>query len=154
MNQIVVLDGVKIQIIPQDLDGDGITGEIERVRQTDFDTGIQPVMQPTELGETLVEMNKDEVDKHTLQSGIDLKARLRTIEVKNIGAFDSLVPLGVIPPDCLAFTRQVKRLSVSIDGKGRQEFVDVVAGKREQDARLAGGGLGDKIRGFMGLGGR
>lgn len=111
--------------------------EIEREQQ-----GIQPIIQPTEIGESLKELNKDELEPETRMSGIDLRARLHHIEANSVLAMDALVALRVLPTSCLAFTRQKKRLSVSITGQGREEIVRIVGGKKEDDIRA---GIGGKI---------
>ena len=146
---IVNLDGIKMKSEPRDLDGDGITGGVETIRDNQ---GITSIQQQTELGETLRELNKDEIEVHTGMSGIDLKSRLHYIEVASILAMDSLVALKVLPTRLIAFTRQKKRLAVSLDGKGRQEMVDVVGRKQEQDkAKSQGGGFGNAVKNFVGL---
>ena len=120
-----------------------------------FDKGITPVQAPTELGETLRELNKDNIDPQTRMSGIDMRSRLHYAEVGSVLALDALVALGVLPTKCLAFSRQKKRLSVSVGGKGRDDFIAVVSGKREMDKAKAGmgmmGGMGDKVGSFMGF---
>lgn len=154
VREIVTLDGVKIDITPADLDGDGQTGGVETLRQN-INQGIQPVVQPTELGESLKELNSDSIESLSRMSGIDMRARLQYIEIASILALDSLVSLGCLPIKCLSFTRQKKRLSVSLNGKGREEIVSVVSGKREMDAKLGGmSGFGERIKGFMGMGGK
>ena len=147
---IITLDGIKMTLEAPDLDKDGESGGTETIIQK-VDTGIQPVVQPTELGETLKELNLDTLDTTIRMSGIDMRARLHHIEVSSILALDALVSLGVLPTKCLAFTRQKKRLSVSLDGKGREEIVNIVAGKREQDAKAGFGGIGDRMKNFMGM---
>lgn len=150
MNEIITLDGVKTRLQSGDLNRDGISGGVEVIQQT-FDQGIQPVIQPTELGDTLKELNRDELEPGTRMTEMDMKARLHSTEIMFINMFDSLVMLGVLPTQCLAVTRQKKRLSVSVNGLGRREFVEVVAGKKDQDAKLSGGGIGSSIKGFMGM---
>lgn len=152
MNEIVNLDGVRIRLQAPDLDGDGQTGGIETVARN-IDSAITNVIQPSELGDSLKELNKDEIDvSNSRMSGIDLRARLHHMEVASVLALDSLVSLGVLPTKCLAFTRQKKRLSVSLDGKGRTEIVDVVAGKRAQDIQMGGLGMMDRAKNFFGGG--
>jgi len=148
---MVILDGIRLQVLAADLDGDGITGEIETVQHR-VDQGIIPVNQPTELGESLVNLNEDEVDPRTRMSGIDLRARIHPSVMPYFGAMDALVRFGVMPRRCSDFTRQMKRLTVSERGLGRQEIVDVVSGKQEQDARKAGGGFGERMKGLFGMG--
>lgn len=147
---IIKLDGISMQLEPADLDKNGITGGIESIQQK-IDTGIQPVMQPTELGETLKELNLDTLDTNIRMSGIDMRARLHHSEVTSILALDALVSLGVLPTKCLVFTRQKKRLSVSLEGKGREEIVNIVAGKRELEAKSGISGVGDRVKNFFGM---
>lgn len=115
------------------------------------DNAITNVVQTTELGESLRELNKDNIEPNTRMSGIDMRARLHPFEISYVLALDSLVSLGVLPTSCLAFTRQKKRLSVSLNGKGRDDIVNVVSGKKEQDAKMGMGGFGDKVKGFFGM---
>lgn len=91
------------------------------------------IIQPTELGESLKELNKDDIESGHKMSTIDLRANLHPTEVVFILQHDALVHLHVIPPECLGFTRQKKRLSVSQDGLGRKQVVETVVGKRDQE---------------------
>ena len=74
------------------------------------------------------------------------------MEINSVLAIDTLVGLKILPSSCLAFTRQKKRLNVSLDGKGRGEMVALVAGKKEQDAKVGGSGMMDRVKGFFGGG--
>lgn len=142
------LDGIKIKLNPPDLDGDGETGGDEQITQN-LQQNIQPINQSSELGDSLKELNKDDLEAVTRMSGIDMRTRLHHSEIASILALDALVSLGVLPTKCLAFTRQKKRLAVSLEGKGRGEIVEVVAGKKEQDAKASGFGQG--VKNFMGM---
>ncbi len=149
--EVIILDGIKMQVEAADLDMDGVTGGVENIKQQ-IDQGITTIQQPTELGDTLKELNKDELEPTSRMSGIDMRARLAPFEVQSVLALDALVSLGILPTKCLAFTRQKKRLSVSLQGLGRKEIVDIVGGKREQDAKMGGmGGMGDRFKNFMGV---
>ena len=151
IKRIINLDGIKMELEPADLDKDGVTGEVETIRQS-YEQGVTPVIQPTELGDTLKELNQDNLEPNTRMSGIDLRTRLHHAEIGSVLALDALVSLGVLPTKCLAFTRQKKRLAVSIEGKGRDDIVNIVAGKREQDARMGFmGGMMDRTKNFMGM---
>ncbi len=150
---IISIDGVRLEVQPPDLDGDGKIGGVEKITQN-IDAGLQPITQPTELGDTLKELNKDAIEENTRMSGIDLRSRLHKFEISSVLALDALVSLGILPTKCLAFTRQKKRLSVSLEGKGRDDIVNIVAGKREQDAKTGMfGGMGDRFKSFIGGGG-
>lgn len=117
----------------------------------DEDNGITQIKEASELGDSLRELNKDDIEKSRM-SGIDMRARLHYIEVSSILAVDSLVAFKFLPVPCLAFTRQKKRLSVSLQGRGRQEIVDIVGGKKEQDAKVAGMNMGDRFKSTFGMG--
>jgi len=145
----LIIDGVKIKIIPPDLDGDGIIGETELISQR-MDNQIQDIIQPTELGESLKELNDDNLDPKSRMSGIDLRSRLHYLEISSILAVDSLVGFKFLPTSCLSFTRQKKRLAVSQDGKGRQDIVTIVGGKQDRDVQTGTGGLGAGIKSFFG----
>ena len=147
---IVKLDGVKLEVNPPDLDGDGETGGTEQIIQR-MPGNTSNIIQPTELGDSLKHLNDDSLDTATRMSGIDMRARLHPMEVSSVLALDALVAMGVLPSRCLAFSRQKKRLSVSIGGKGREEIVNIVGGKRDQDAKAGMMGFGDKVKGFMGM---
>ena len=77
---------------------------------------------PVELAETLKELNDDSTEYGTRMSKIDLKARLSMVETSAILAYNTLVQLKFLPKDTLFLTRQRKRLSVSEEGKGREEI--------------------------------
>jgi len=99
------------------------------------DLGTSNIVETTELGDSLKELNNDDRDPSTKMTGIDLRTRLAFTEVSAILAVDTLVAFNFIPKNCLIFTRQKKRLCVSLAGKGRQEIVDIVAGKKEHDLK-------------------
>lgn len=131
---VINLDGTRVKLIPRDLDNNGQIGGTEFVSKDSSETSI---IQATELGESLKELNLDNIDPITRMSGIDMRARLHGLEIASILAMDALVALKFLPTSCLAFTRQKKRLSVSLEGKGRGEVVDIVAGKKEHDKAMA-----------------
>lgn len=151
--EIIVLDGIRTSLEAADLDQDSITGEIETIHQK-IDTGTLPINAPTEIGESLKELHNDTLDHTTRMSGIDMRAYLHYSEVASVLALDALVALGVLPTKTLAFSRQKKRLSKSIDGIGSKQIVDLVAGKRELEARTNPMNIGDKFKTFFGMGGQ
>lgn len=126
---IIKLNGIPIRLVNPDLDGDGIVGQVENMTQYK-DKGVQEIIQTTETGEALEQLNSDEITDSKMTS-IDMRGRLHHAEVSSILALDALVSLGVCPSALLSFTRRKKRLSVSIDGKGRGEIVNLVTGKQE-----------------------
>ena len=145
----VRLDGIKIKLEDPDLDGDGQTGGTEILNRAVGDSGITTVQQPSELAETLKTLNDDTLDKNTGMSNIDMNSRMNIFERNGVLGLDALVPLKVCPPLCLSFTRQLKRLNVSLGGQGRKEFVDVVKGERGHQEASSMGGLTDKIKGVF-----
>ncbi len=101
--------------------------------------------QESELGSVMKIMNEDNIEKSGMTT-MDMKARLHPMEISSILIHDSIVALNCLPQSCVHLTRQKKRLSVSIMGKGREEIVNVVQSKREQEQ---GGGLADKLGNFF-----
>ena len=110
--------------------------------------GELKVKETTELGDALENLNNDNIEAGRM-SGIDMRSRLHYAEISAILGVDSLVAFKFLPVDCLAFTRQKKRLAVSLSGEGRKEIVEIVGGKQDVDAKKAGG-FGSSLRGFFG----
>lgn len=131
---------------------EGLPEPVEGVQEINVQDGAtQNIIQTSELADSLKELNDDTLDLTTRQSGIDLRTRLHPFEINSILAIDTLVSLGVLPIKCLSYTRQKKRLAVSLLGKGRDDIVKVVSGKRELEQSMSpGGGMGDKIAGWFG----
>jgi len=134
----LIIDGSRVELLKPDLNKDGIVSDIENIDDNSYDEQITDISQPTELGESLRELNLDSLEADTRMSGIDMRSRLHFVEIPSILAVDTLVGFKFLPTSCLAFTRQKKRLSVSLDGKGRGEIVDIVGRKREDDVRKGG----------------
>lgn len=131
---------------------DGVIIPKSELLTKSHEEGIQPINQSTELGDSLKELNQDDLDRRTRMSGIDMRARLHPAELPNIVALDALVALQILPSKCLAFTRQKKRLSVSLQGQGREEIVKIVGGKQDRDSNSTNGFM-DKMQRMMGGGG-
>lgn len=152
---IITIDGVRTKLQAPDIDGNGRTDTPERIVQRFQPSGgTTPIIQPTELGESLKYLNDDSFDFNTRVSDIDMKARLHPMQVAAITAWEWLVKNNGIPENSGALTRLLKRNSVSIKGLGRQEMVDMVRGKKEQDIKMAGGGMMNNIKSGLGLGGK
>lgn len=114
----------------------------------------QDVDEPTELGQALKELNYDKIQHGTRMSGIDMRAVLHYSEISGILGVDTLVNMKFLPVEVTMFTRQKKRLSVSLQGKGRNDIVAVVAGKRDQEARVGGGSFFDRVKNVFTGGGQ
>jgi len=128
----------------------------EDVVQTSMQThtpaqqGITHVQQATELGEALKELNKDEIDNNTRTSSIDMRAILHEMQVHPVSAFEGFVVLGMVTTRCLGVSRQIKRNSCSIKGKGREQIVQTTQSKNETDINKANGVSGGFFSKFMG----
>ena len=96
----IVLDGVKTKLVPADLDGDGVTGGIEQIKQK-FSDSVTNITQSTELEGSLKELNADLINPDTRMSQIDMRTRLASFEISAVLAVDSLVALRVLPQKCL-----------------------------------------------------
>jgi len=91
-----------------------------------------PFEEQTELGQVMNNLDDDNVDNKTGMSKIDFNARLGRDEMRNITIIDELQRFGILPN--ITLTRQFKRLSVSLEGRGREEKVRIVQGEREQES--------------------
>lgn len=131
--EIIVLDGTPTQLKAIDFNKDGETGGIEILEQ---ESNLMTSTTPTELGDTIREMNKDEIDIKTRMSSVDMKANISEMDLLTISAFDSLVWLECMPIECLAVTRKMLRLSVSKDALGRQNAVDIATGQRNHQREM------------------
>jgi pyruvate/oxaloacetate carboxyltransferase len=108
------------------------------------------IITPTEISElqgSLQELNNDDINLEHRTSGIDLRTRLFNCEIASIVVLDTLVSFKFLPLSISPFTLQKKRLAVSLKGKGREEIVDIVQGKREQDVERSS--LGNKLKGMF-----
>lgn len=120
------------------------------IAKTSINDGVTHVKQSTDIGEAMTELFKDEQEETGL-STIDMKSRLASFETVSLIAFDSLIFMGVLPPECGAVSRVKKRLSVSESGKGREEIVRIFGSDREHKEKAGMGGIGDRIKGFVGI---
>jgi len=145
-NCYIRLDGTLIELKPKDLDGNGLTGDLHPEQLSRSSFGEINATEPTELGESLRELNDDTISSENRMSGIDMRTRLNMFEIPPILSVDSLVGFKFLPIDCLTFTRQKKRLNVSQDGEGRREMCEIIGGKKENDIRKSGG-----VTNFLGL---
>jgi len=101
----------------------------------------KPFFDEAELSQVMRQMDTDIVDPDTKMSSIDFNSRLNREEISASLIFDEFVRLGILPSG-FGLTRQKKRLSVSLDGKGREEKVAIVNCEREAKA---GNSFGSKI---------
>lgn len=99
----------------------------------------------TELGQVMGNLDNDVIDEGTRLSSIDFNTRLTGDQIKHIMVIDELIRKGLYPD--MGLTRMIKRLNVSLQGKGREEKVTIVAGERTQ---RSGTGLLSGLKGFFG----
>lgn len=140
------INGFGIQLTEPDLNGDGVVDEFESFERN-VDGGISNIIQPSEISESMKEINEDKVDANTKMSSIDMKSRLSVFELPSIVAIDSLVALRVFPESTLKITRSKKRNAVSIKGMGRTEQVTIATGIQEQRMPNNDLSLFDKLKG-------
>lgn len=125
----------------------------ENNKLVNYDNNDVGVVIPNEISElqgSLQELNNDKIDLINRTSGIDLRTRLYPSEISSIVIIDTLVAFKFLPITITPFTLQKKRLAVSLKGKGRNEIVDIVQGKREND--LQRGSMASKISGLFNKG--
>lgn len=94
------------------------------------------LMPPSELAQAMNDLNRDEKEEHHNMTTIDQRARLAYVEHVYLTILDFLVAVNFIPIDVLRLTQQKKRLSISIDGKGRAEQVAIAQGQREHTGKM------------------
>lgn len=144
IKKYVILGNVKTEIKPMDLDGDGETGGVEVLHQQ---SNVIPVKETSELGDAIVEFNKDDLSSDRLSS-IDFRSRINHFEIAPMIALDSLIGMGFIPTKAGILNRVKMRKSVSLGGAGRKEFVDIVVGKTQRDSQMKSGqnliGMGEQ----------
>lgn len=103
-----------------------------------------PFQDKTEVGEVFDNLDRDEESEETKMSHIDFNARLTGTEIANCITIDELKSLGILPVKA-RITRQKKRLSVSLLGKGREEKVTIASASRNAELTGRGGGFMSKI---------
>ncbi|NIQ15378.1 MAG: hypothetical protein GTO02_13580 [Candidatus Dadabacteria bacterium] len=146
MNQkeTLIIDGIKLEVKPPDLDRDGKSGGVEKI-QSKY-SNVQVPKESTELGEAITEFNKDDVSPDRLSS-IDFRSRIDPYEIGPMIALDALIGMGCLPVQCGILNRVKMRKSVSLKGLGRKEFVDVVTGKRDFDQNSLKKGMSNMMGG-------
>jgi len=82
-DMIIIMDGVPTKLVAPDLDKDGVVGGVEDITQQ---VGPQIISQtnPSELGDTLKELNRDDLDPNTKMSGIDMRSIIHPMDITNL----------------------------------------------------------------------
>ena len=107
-----------------------------------------PFQDKSEVGEVFDNLDRDEELEETRMSHIDFNSRLTSTEIANCITIDELKSLGILPAKA-RITRQKKRLSVSLAGKGREEKVTIASASRGADLSGRSGGFMSKIGDFF-----
>ena len=116
-----------------------------------YEPPITNINQPSDLTETIKELNKDDLNPAINMSEIDFKARLKYVEMPFLIAFDGLVAFNMLPAKCLLLTRKKSRLSVSLDGMGRKEIVEIAKGYTGEPEMERPKSFGEKFKGALGF---
>ena len=147
MKKIFSFDGIKVEITPPDLDGDGEVGGIETIQKQSY--AEQDIVQTGELSESIKELFKDDIDPNTRMSALDMRTRIHPIESAPMVVWDTLVSMRILPKSALMLTTKKSRYAVSLNGQGRKEIRDITIGKREQDAMT--GSFNEKVKAGLGM---
>lgn len=95
------------------------------------------IMEKSEMSQVFEHLDDDSVDSVTKMSTMDTNARLSANRISSVLRCDELMRAGIYPAD-LGISRQLKRLSVSLDGKGREEKVRIAEADRSQKSGSSG----------------
>lgn len=100
----------------------------------------------TEVTEAMKELFKDKFDPTTKQHDIDLRTRLDRVEIRAMAIVSFLQSIDVDEAPVMdngqkpnlatgldVVTRSIKRHKISLQGKSRQEIVDLFRAKREDE---------------------
>jgi hypothetical protein len=108
---------------------------------------VQHIQEVSDIAQTIKELNDDKLDRVGF-SRIDMKSRLLDIEISAILCVDTLVSLSMLPAEVGFLTLKKERLSVSQNGKGRQEVVEIAKGIQQQNnGHSILDGIGNMFRG-------
>lgn len=117
------------------------TAEEELLLQQN-DKQMMQLNEESELFQVMRSMDADDLDPRTGMTTMDMNARLSSHEEAAVLTFDELQQLGLVPSNA-RLSAQKKRLSVSRDGQGRKEKVQMVVGER---ANRTDGGVFSRMR--------
>ena len=90
-----------------------------------------------EIAHAFDNLDGDVLDDSTRMSTIDFNARLDRQEIDACLVMDELLRLNILPKG-ISLARQKKRLSVSLDGRGRREKVELFASNNESKNGMSG----------------
>lgn len=141
MSRAIILDGNRYCTADKDVEVSRYSQlqQIKAAGQTD-------IIQPSDMGDAIREINKDDFDNDTRMSSIDMRTRLSSFGVTSVWAMDALVSMKCFPRSCLPVTRQFKRNMISMDGLGREDIVRMMVGNLEQKAKQGTMGFVDRVK--------
>lgn len=125
---MTILDGKRVDIT---LRGQPIT-DFKGLPNPVIKNDETEVYEPVEWAEVLKVINSDKVDTDTRMTEADFKSIL---DISVFGAYlsyDTLMVLRFLPQVASFLTRQGKRLSVSVNGQGRKDNVNILRGLQEE----------------------
>lgn len=91
----------------------------------------------SELAQAFEHLDNDSFSPDRKTSAIDANTRLSSRKMSAVLKVDALQRLGIIPDD-FTLVHQLKRLAISLDGKGREEKVRMAIADRETKQGTAG----------------
>lgn len=151
-NGIIILDGIRCRLKQKDLDGDGKTGGIENIG-SHFSQDTATLDNSKIEGQELIkELNKDinDTDIGLNTSTVDFLSRLHFTQVPATITWDFLTNVGFLPKSAIYLTRLTKRTYVSLEGKGRQEAIEMIGGRNKIEGIKKGGFMQNLLGGKSG----
>lgn len=122
-----------------------MTGDAESSAERFREMLEQPIQQDTELAAVIKLMNQDKQEPGTNLRQIDFLTRIAEAMQAPVTIHDSTIALHCLPIDLLMTTAILKRNRVSLEGKGREESVQIasasMARRRTMLDRLLGRGM-------------
>jgi hypothetical protein len=119
----------------------------------EFENDEIKVKEQTELGQVMENLDSDTVDQKTGLSTVDFNTRIKGYERGAILINDELQRLGIFTflnttpvNNTSSLTRPFKRLSISLEGQGRNEKVQLTQNQREH---VSGGSFGERLKGLF-----
>ena len=105
------------------------------------------IQETSDMSQTIRELNDDASDRDGF-SKIDMKSRLTNDEISAILTIDALINMKVFPEEVRFLTTTKKRISPSLEGKGRDEVVKIAQGmQQQQSGHSILDGIGNMFRG-------
>jgi hypothetical protein len=89
------------------------------------------VSSPSDLKESLRELNKDEQETGIKMRSIDLRSNLNDLEINGLVVMDFLHAVDFLPDSIVPFSQSFKRVKVSQDAMGRRGMIELVTGERK-----------------------